>query len=1757
MKIKMVSFLLSLIMIASNLNSYFQIVVQSSSISNETSGLADSPWPMFRCNLNHTGLSPYDTSANPGKLKWSFDTGGDVQSAPAIGFDGAIYVGSYDNKLYAINPDGTEKWNYTTNYRVRSSPAIGFDGTIYVGSYDNKLYAINPDGTEKWNFTTGWYISWSSAAIGYDGTIYIGSEDHKLYAINPDGSERWNFTTNKAIHSSPAISSDGTIYVGSWDKNLYSIKPDGTLKWSFLIGHYVWSSPSIGSDGTIYVGSSDNKLYAINPDGTHKWSFVTGSDVDSSPAIGFDGTIYVGSDDDLLYAINPDGTQKWNFTTGGQVQSSPAIGSDGTIYVGSRDHKLYAINPDGTEKWNFITGNLIHSSPAIGSDGTIYVGSADGNLYAIGTPTQPQRPIADAGPDQTVNEGDVVQFNGSGSTAGGGVVPDAVAVWHMDEGSGDTIYDETDYHNDGEIYKATWTTGKYGSALSFDGLHDFVDVPTSPSLNITDMMTMHAWIKPKRTDYGYVVCKELNPGHEGRGGLYSLDIYPGQVRSILHEDSPVYYWHQATGTTDIVYDVWQHIAMTWDGNVLKVFYNGQVEDSVNFTGKIKTSAANVGIGRYGPVFFKGIIDEVAIYDCALSDQDILRIYQTGSLNYSQPGELTYEWDFDSDVDSDGDGNYTNDVEATGPTPTHIYGDDGIYTVTLTVSTPYETGDVIKVAQDCVLVMDSSGSMSWNDPLNLRIDAAKQYVDKMTPDDRGCVVDFDTDADLMPPGPYDDHLSMDYAKIKGNLDYIDSMGGTGISRGLNLSNEELRNNADPSHVPIMILLTDAANNDPIDNNYCLIEANIAASRDIKIFTIGLAMLPNSTEELLLKEIADITDGKYFPAPDAGYLEMIYDNISKIVGNYSAGRLFDTDTMEVTVRNVNPTMEPITAQGATALQKGVMEEWVARYNGPHNYNDFIYSMAVDPSGNVYVTGDSHCKGETGDSYTNYTTIKYDINGNELWMASYNGPGNLWDGAWDIAVDSSGNVYVTGMSWGSGTLWDYATIKYDPDGNELWVARYDGGGDDLAHAITLDCKGYVYVTGGSEYDFVTIKYDSYGNLIWVARNDGTNGEAWDIEIDDLSGNVYVTGWSAKIGIGVDYATIAYDSLGNELWVTKYDGPGKGYDYSYNLALDSAGDIYITGWSRGIGTSDDYTTIKYDSLGNELWVARYNGPDNGSDNAADLAVDSLGNVYVTGGSKGSGYQDYTTIKYDSNGNQIWVARSIEGVANGIAIDNSSGNIYVTGRSCGDFATVAYDRNGNELWITRYNGPSGGDAGLHIAVDSSGNVYASGNSKGNGTHSDFCVIKYSTSSYYECNEGSSIKFTGTASDPGSDDLTFTWNWGDGTSDTVTKYYNNGLSSEPDYNPATNKIKSPWGTYPFTTTDTVSHIYGDNGVYSITLTVSDDDNGMSTYTTTITVSNTAPSINSITAPSGFEGSPIAFSSTVTDQGSDDLTFTWEWGDGTSTTTTTYYNNGASPDPHQSPLGTYPFTVTDTVQHTYGDNGVYTITLTVEDDDGGSTSYETTVNVNNVVPTIDTIIVQNTTLMSQDVTEEWVARYNPPGNGYDWGMGLAVDSTGNVYVTGYSDNSATVRDYLTIAYDILGNELWRARYDGPANDWDFGTSIVVDSLGNVYVTGGSRGSGTYSDFATLKYDSSGNLLWEARYNGPANGYDAAHLMVIDSTGNIYVVGESQGSGTSRDFATVAYDSSGNQLWTARYDGPGHDWDEPRRISLDNNGNIYVT
>ena len=277
-------------------------------------------------------------------------------------------------------------------------------------------------------------------------------------------------------------------------------------------------------------------------------------------------------------------------------------------------------------------------------------------------------------------------------------------------------------------------------------------------------------------------------------------------------------------------------------------------------------------------------------------------------------------------------------------------------------------------------------------------------------------------------------------------------------------------------------------------------------------------------------------------------------------------------------------------------------------------------MDNSGNVYVAVAASNEFNT----LFCATIKYNAAGDQQWIAEYHG-GSGADEPAAIVVDKAGNVYVTGTTQicqGS----DYLTLKYNSAGQEQWVARYYGPQEplDAAKAIAVDNSGNVYVTGRSFNDYATIKYNATGQQQWAAREVGGEGNAIAL---DGAGNVYVTGRKAA-----DYGTIKYNAAGQQQWVARYNGPpGNGSDVATAIVLDDMSNVYVTGRSERTGpfSDSDYATVKYNSAGQQQWVIRYNGPGNTDDRAAAMAIDSLGNVYVTGISGSGSDSDFLTVKY------------------------------------------------------------------------------------------------------------------------------------------------------------------------------------------------------------------------------------------------------------------------------------------------------------------------------------------------------------------------------------------------------------------------------------------------------------------------------------------------------------------------------------------------
>lgn len=203
----------------------------------------------------------------------------------------------------------------------------------------------------------------------------------------------------------------------------------------------------------------------------------------------------------------------------------------------------------------------------------------------------------------------------------------------------------------------------------------------------------------------------------------------------------------------------------------------------------------------------------------------------------------------------------------------------------------------------------------------------------------------------------------------------------------------------------------------------------------------------------------------------------------------------------------------------------------------------AIALDSFNNVYISGGSGI-------------TKYDTNGTELWAKS---------GGGIIAVDSLENAYTTTTESG-----DYVTTKYSGSGDILWSKRYDSGGDDQVAALKVASSGNIYVTGSTVWfqQGRTVKYDVNGNEIWVKTY---NGSFFDLAVDD-SENVYATGRSSYSSV-----TVKYDATGNELWSKTYRCSTQGASITNSIALDLLGNVYVAGYGLSSGWFNQYLTIKF----------------------------------------------------------------------------------------------------------------------------------------------------------------------------------------------------------------------------------------------------------------------------------------------------------------------------------------------------------------------------------------------------------------------------------------------------------------------------------------------------------------------------------------------------------------------------------------------------
>ncbi len=332
------------------------------------------------------------------------------------------------------------------------------------------------------------------------------------------------------------------------------------------------------------------------------------------------------------------------------------------------------------------------------------------------------------------------------------------------------------------------------------------------------------------------------------------------------------------------------------------------------------------------------------------------------------------------------------------------------------------------------------------------------------------------------------------------------------------------------------------------------------------------------------------------------------------------------------------------------------WVREYRRPGNQYDQGNDIMLDDSGNVLVAGAK-------------SVVKYDNSGNIKWIT--------YDSAdyKKIILDSEGFVYAAGLGAGR-----YVVTKYDGNGNRIWINRHNGA--FKLYDLKIDNSGNILITGNTEYvttyyDYTTIKYSGdYGNIIWKRNYNGLAppplAEDYSYALTtDNQANVYVTGASQDANSIFNCTTVKYDSSGNEIWIKRIYPPSNGYD----IEVDQQQNVYLAGRSSGYNF-----TFKLDMNGNIVWMRTYPTTDVYATNFPDLFLDSINNIYVTVNIDSNNHTRYGAIKYDNNGNVQYVVSYTNGpnsinYVQDMAIDRI-GCVYLTGRSTGfsyDYATVKY----------------------------------------------------------------------------------------------------------------------------------------------------------------------------------------------------------------------------------------------------------------------------------------------------------------------------------------------------------------------------------------------------------------------------------------------------------------------------------------------------
>ena len=828
--------------------------------------------------------------------------------------------------------------------------------------------------------------------------------------------------------------------------------------------------------------------------------------------------------------------------------------------------------------------------------------------------------------------------------------------------------------------------------------------------------------------------------------------------------------------------------------------------------------------------------------------------------------------------------------------------------------------------------------------------------------------------------------------------------------------------------------------------------------------------------------------------------------------------------------NPFEINVSGTGIVPIPRDATLIWQVPYSGPDAPGTLRSGLAKAVvtqrsganAGAVFATGFSTSATGGTDIYT----VRYDpVTGAMLWAVTFNGAANMADEGNALALDAAGNAVVTGYTTTAAGNTNVFTAKYAAaDGALLWQSIYTSGGTgaNVGTSVAVDAAGHVAVAGysqGTTRDMFAARYAAAdGTPFFQRRIDGgyNKTDTANAVAVDAAGNVVVAGFVRDATNNKDFRVTKLAAAdGATQWNWNVNGTTGLYDEAFAVRVDAAGAVIATG--TAVNANYDLYTVKLSSAGAPLWSKMWNSSFNSSDAGLDLVLDGEDDVIVGGHSyRAAGIKDGYVAKYSgATGALIW-DRRFNGMANlqdeirSVDVD-AEGNVVAKGYSenAGDSSDVLTAKmlecDGGLLWEKIYNGaPNLNDAAASVAVSPAGQVFIAGYATTALSTTDFLVVSYnSVAPAAQAAQSITFAIPGAQSAGASLNLVASADSG-----LVVRF--SVLSGPAQVDETNNALLLFTGTG----TVVVRASQSGNSSYAAALNV---DQSFSVAASNQTITFLLPS-------------SIGYTNTETLGGT-----------------------SSSDLPVSYSIGSGPGVITGNVLSFSGSGNV-----TVNADQAGDARFSAATQVSSTINAINTPPI----IIPSDIELGWSQPY--PGTGAGEGRAIALQLNGNaasaIFVAGYT-TTATGKDIFLTKRNTDGSSSWISPVviNGAGSGADEASAVVVDSTGDVYISGYVTIAAGNTDIYVAKFSGvNGSNLWAQTFNGSANGLDNASSLVLQSNSHVIIGGNMTNIGAGSDFfGAKLSQADGSTTWSQSFNSAAAQSDSANAVAVSSDGNVALT